>query len=231
MSGGGKSTVAAGLLERFSERGFQFCVIDPEGDYAELDSAVALGDAKHEPRLQEAVELLRHPKENLVVNLLGVQLDERPRYFAKLFPQLCQLRAETARPHWMLIDEAHHMMPPEWATAATLPQQLQGTVLVTVHPEHVARSVLETIALVVAVGPDPRRRCALFAAPWARTRRKCATDRPSGASPISGSGGNAGSAVCASMNRASIFDVTRANTRKASWARTAASTSAGQMAA
>jgi Helicase HerA, central domain len=155
MSGGGKSTVAAGLLERFSERGFQFCVIDPEGDYAELDSAVALGDAKHEPRLQEAVELLRHPKENLVVNLLGVQLDERPRYFAKLFPQLCQLRAETARPHWMLIDEAHHVMPPEWATAATLPQQLQGTVLVTVHPEHVARSVLETIALVVAVGPDP----------------------------------------------------------------------------
>jgi hypothetical protein len=34
---------------------------------------------------------------------------------------------ETARPHWMLIDEAHHMMPPEWAIATTLPQQLQGT--------------------------------------------------------------------------------------------------------
>jgi hypothetical protein len=35
----------------------------------------------------------------------------------------------------------------------------------------------------------------------------------------------------ASMNRASIFAATRANTRKAIWARTAASTSAGQMAA
>ena len=78
-------------------------MIDPEGDYAEFENGVTLGDSKHEPRFEEAVELLRHVKENLVVNLLGVQLDERPRYFAKLFLQLCQLRAETARPHWMLL--------------------------------------------------------------------------------------------------------------------------------
>ncbi|MGH6802404.1 MAG: helicase HerA domain-containing protein, partial [Methyloceanibacter sp.] len=155
MSGGGKSTIATGLLERFLEGGFQFCVIDPEGDYAELENTVSLGDAKHEPRLQEAIELLRHPTENLVVNLLGVQLDERPRYFAKLFSQLCQLRAEAARPHWILVDEAHHLMPPEWATEATLPQRLEGTILVTVHPEHVARAALETVARVVAVGSDP----------------------------------------------------------------------------
>src|ERR1700730_9699583 len=71
MSGGGKSTVATGLLERFLDGGFQFCVIDPEGDYAELENTVSLGDAKHEPRLEEAVELLRHVKENLVINLLG----------------------------------------------------------------------------------------------------------------------------------------------------------------
>jgi hydroxymethylpyrimidine pyrophosphatase-like HAD family hydrolase len=162
ISGGGKSTVATGLLERFLEGGFQFCVIDPEGDYAELENTASLGDAKHEPRLQEAVELLRHPKENLVINLLGVQLDERPRYFAKLIPQLCQLRAETARPHWILIDEAHHMMPPEWATAASLPQPLDGMILVTVHPEHVARAALETIALVVAVGSDPAAALRVF---------------------------------------------------------------------
>jgi adenylylsulfate kinase-like enzyme len=37
MSGGGKSTVATGLLERTQEHGFQFCVIDPEGDYAEFE--------------------------------------------------------------------------------------------------------------------------------------------------------------------------------------------------
>ena len=37
-SGSGKSTIATGLLERFLDGGFQFCVIDPEGDYAELDN-------------------------------------------------------------------------------------------------------------------------------------------------------------------------------------------------
>jgi hydroxymethylpyrimidine pyrophosphatase-like HAD family hydrolase len=155
MSGGGKSTVATGLLERIQARSFQFCVIDPEGDYAAFENAVTLGDANHEPRHEEAIELLRQVKENLVVNLLGVQLDERPRYFAKLFLQLCQLRAETARPHWMLIDEAHHMMPPEWATAGTLPQLGQGTIFVTVHPEHVSRAALETVSLVFAVAMDP----------------------------------------------------------------------------
>jgi HAD superfamily hydrolase (TIGR01484 family) len=230
MSGAGKSTVATGLLERIQERGFQLCVIDPEGDYAEFENAVTLGDAKHEPRLEEAVELLRHVKENLVVNLLGVQLDERPRHFAKLFLQLCQLRAETARPHWMLIDEAHHMMPPEWAaTAATLPQQLQGTIFVTVHPEHVARAALETVGFVVAVGVDPAATlcsfcCALGEAPPEMRAPAISI----GASLIFGSGGNVGSAACALMNRASIFGVTRANTRKVSWMRTAASTSAGQ---
>jgi hypothetical protein len=41
----------------------------------------------------------------------------------------------------MLIDEAHHMMPPEWATAATLPQQLQGMILVT-NPGHLNMRLL-----------------------------------------------------------------------------------------
>ena len=115
---------------------------------------MTLGDAKHEPRVEEAVELLRHAKENVVVNLLGVQLEERPRYFIRLFSQICQLRA-VARPHWVLIDEAHHMMPPEWPASASLPQQLHGTILVTVHPDHVARAVLQTVAFVLVVGSAP----------------------------------------------------------------------------
>ena len=32
-SGGGKSTLSVGLLERLNEKRFQYCVIDPEGDY------------------------------------------------------------------------------------------------------------------------------------------------------------------------------------------------------
>jgi hydroxymethylpyrimidine pyrophosphatase-like HAD family hydrolase len=35
-SGIGKSTLATALTERMAERGFEFCVLDPEGDYDEL---------------------------------------------------------------------------------------------------------------------------------------------------------------------------------------------------
>ena len=174
MSGGGKSTVATGLLERILRRAVSILRDRSRRATTPTREPVPLGDAKHEPRLEEAVELFRHVKE-ICRQLLGVQLDERPRYFAKLFPQLCQLRAETARPHWMLIDEAHHMMPPEWAATANLPQQLEATIFVTVHPEHVARAASRLIALVVAVGPDSRSD-ALFVLRrrWARTRLKCA---------------------------------------------------------
>ncbi len=32
VSGGGKSTLTLGLIERLDEHGFQCCVLDPEGD-------------------------------------------------------------------------------------------------------------------------------------------------------------------------------------------------------
>jgi adenylylsulfate kinase-like enzyme len=41
-SGSGKSTVATGFLERLAEHEYQFCVIDPEGDYETLEGAVTL---------------------------------------------------------------------------------------------------------------------------------------------------------------------------------------------
>src|SRR5207248_2239980 len=39
----GKTTLMAGFLERLLEKGYQFCLIDPEGDYEELGDAVVLG--------------------------------------------------------------------------------------------------------------------------------------------------------------------------------------------
>ena len=50
-SGGGKSTIVTALLEQMCTGGFQFCVVDPEGDYVELSDAVVVGTAKLEPRL------------------------------------------------------------------------------------------------------------------------------------------------------------------------------------
>src|SRR5690606_38234317 len=52
-SGVGKSTLATALTEQMAERGFEFCVLDPEGDYDELEHAVTIGDAQTPPQTDE----------------------------------------------------------------------------------------------------------------------------------------------------------------------------------
>src|SRR5262249_24680723 len=87
-SGVGKSTLAGGFLERLAEKGYQFCIIDPEGDYSTFEGAVVLGDIRRAPSVDEVFELLNQPSQNVVVNLLGIALDHRPPFFAGLLPRL-----------------------------------------------------------------------------------------------------------------------------------------------
>src|SRR6185295_9028270 len=68
-AGGGKSTLAGGLLERIAAAGYQFCVIDPEGHYEATTGAVVLGDRQRAPSIDALFELLRHPTQHVIVNL------------------------------------------------------------------------------------------------------------------------------------------------------------------
>lgn len=163
-SGGGKSTLALSLLEQLAARGYQFCIIDPEGDYRENVGATVLGDSTHAPSLNEITEVLSRPAESVVVNLLGVKLADRPAYFEGLLPRLQELRARTGRPHWLLIDEAHHLMPESWRpTALTLPHDLSGMLLVTVHPQHVAKVLIDAVGRVIGIGAAPMETLSAFA--------------------------------------------------------------------
>jgi HAD superfamily hydrolase (TIGR01484 family) len=157
VSGGGKSTVVTAVLERLEEKEFRFCVADPEGDYAELEDAVVLGNAEQAPRSDEVLDVLRRAEGggNVVVNMLGIDLADRPGFFAELFPRLCELRGRTGRPHWIVVDEAHHMFPAIWEPAPqSLPRDLPATVFVTVHPD--APDALASVEMLVAVGREPR---------------------------------------------------------------------------
>jgi hypothetical protein len=152
-SGSGKSTFAKGVLERLAGQGYQFCIVDPEGDYALLEGAIVLGDKERAPTVAGALEVLEQPNRNVVVNLLGLGLDERPTFFSRLLPGLQDLRSRTGRPHWIVVDEAHHLLPrPSELVSVTLPRTLSGMLLITVHPEHVAPAVLSSIDVVVAIG-------------------------------------------------------------------------------
>lgn len=163
-SGCGKSTLTAGIIERLIEKDYQVCIIDPEGDYGTLRDVVALGNQWRAPSVNEVLSILEDPKVNLSVNLLGIPLDDRPDFFAQLIPNLQAMRARTGRPHWLIVDEAHHMLPDTWGhAAAILPQQLHETILVTVHPGHVAPAILAPIDMVVAIGHSPEKTLEKFA--------------------------------------------------------------------
>jgi HAD superfamily hydrolase (TIGR01484 family) len=153
-SGGGKSTLASSLLECLAEKQFQLCIIDPEGDYSQFADAVVVGAPKAEPQLPEILDVLRKPAANVVVNLLGLDLSDRPRFFLKLLHELLNMRANTARPHWILIDEAHHMLPAARDETAALPRELPRSILVTVHPDEVSHEALELVEIILGVGDE-----------------------------------------------------------------------------
>ena len=163
-SGGGKSTLTTGLLERLSEHDFQFVVMDPEGDYEGLGDAVAIGSANDAPRAEEVLEILRKTASSVAVNLLGVKLEDRPGYLAGLLPELLAHRERTGRPHFVVVDEAHHMLPATWDPGATaLPSGLRGFMFVTVRPEALSPRTLDCVDRALAVGDEARAALALFA--------------------------------------------------------------------
>lgn len=156
-SGSGKSTVVAGLVERLRAARYNFCIIDPEGDYDSVESAVVLGSPEHAPTVEECVQLLGKGDQNAVINLLGVKLNDRPWFFLSLFARIRELRARTGRPHWLIVDEAHHAIPANWRpTDQNLPERLDGVLMVSVTPSLVAPSVLRALDALVVLGAKPR---------------------------------------------------------------------------
>jgi hypothetical protein len=161
-SGGGKTTFVTSFLERLVEHVYQFCIVDPEGDYESFEEAVALGDQKRAPSLDVLADLLKKPKDNAVANLLGIKIEDRPAFFEKLFLCLQEIRGRTGHPHWIIVDEAHHMLPPE-RDLSVLAQELHATMLVTIEPDHVAPSVLSRVDVVISVGETVQRTLRKFA--------------------------------------------------------------------
>ncbi|RXF69892.1 HAD-IIB family hydrolase [Hansschlegelia zhihuaiae] len=153
-SGCGKSSFATRFTELLVDKRFEFCVIDPEGDYENLRDAIRLGDGATPPSTERAIHFLRESGLNLVVNTIAMTLDERQRLLETFLRALLELRHETGRPHFLLIDEAHHFLPRSDAEhGEALLSRIPGVVLITVKPELVARAALAEIDVVLGAGP------------------------------------------------------------------------------
>ena len=155
-SGSGKSTLTTGFLERLAEQKYTFCLIDPEGDYDTFAAAVSLGTPTRPPSIDEIVQLLAKPHASCTANIVGLPIADRPGFFASLAPRLQELRAKSGRPHWIVIDEAHHLLPAEWQPGPlALPEKLSGVWQVTVHPGLIAPKALADVTTLIAVGKQP----------------------------------------------------------------------------
>ena len=155
-SGSGKSTTVAAIVERLLQNKYQVCLFDPEGDYDEFEGLVSLGGPQRVPAVSEVLEVLNTLDHSLSINLLGVPLTDRPAFFLSLLSRVLELRAKTGRPHWIIIDEAHHLLPANLESAKiTLPKELFTFALITVHPDQVVRAILGSTNALIAVGSQP----------------------------------------------------------------------------
>ena len=152
-SGAGKSTLTTAFLEQLVEQSYQFCLVDPEGDYEAFPGAVTLGSPESKPDDRAILDLLERPSQNAVVNLTDVAREDRPKFFERLLPKLLELRARTGRPHWVILDEAHHLLPARWRSApVTMSREFNSAVFVTLEPEMVPTAALSSVDTVVTVG-------------------------------------------------------------------------------
>jgi hydroxymethylpyrimidine pyrophosphatase-like HAD family hydrolase len=164
-SGGGKSTFVRSLFERLMENRYQTLVVDPEGDYEGIPDASSLGSAQRAPTVEEAVNSLEQPDHHTVVNLLGLKLEERPVFFQQLFLRVSELRARTGRPHWIICDETHHLLPKDHqGSLGLLPMDRKSIVFVTVDPASVIPEVLTTIDVLLVSGASAQEALERFCA-------------------------------------------------------------------
>ena len=160
----GKSTVATQIVETLAKHQYQFCLIDPEGDYESFDEAVVLGGPKGRPEIEEVMSVLDNPETSVVISMTGMPISDRPPYFLELLSKLLQMRSRLGRPHWLILDEAHHLLPADWLPpSGLLPDKLKSTMLITVHPKMLSSAVLQRMDSMLAVGAGASENLNFFA--------------------------------------------------------------------
>jgi hypothetical protein len=96
--------------------------------------------------------------------MLSVPFEDRPALLSDFISAIANLRAKIGRPHWVLMDEAHHLLPAERDVSATASlESLPPVILVTVEPATLAVDALRRVDDIFAVGDKAAETIAGFA--------------------------------------------------------------------
>jgi hypothetical protein len=146
-TGSGKSTLTGVLVERLVESGRTVCLLDPEGDYqslGELEDVVVLGGKSSHalPAGDELAQRVRRPRAGLVLNLSTMSRAEKVEYGAAALSAIGVARTAVGLPHWLIIDEAHHILPAQGSPGVeVLKQSREPVCLITLSVDDVASGV------------------------------------------------------------------------------------------
>ena len=148
----GKSWLTGLYCEHFMLHDYCTCVIDPEGDYEQLEAlprVLVSGGDDPPPSLPDLARMLRHPDMSVVINLSHVQYTEKVAYLRKLLPMLASLRRSTGLPHRIVLDEAHYFLN-ESNVRELLDLDLGAYTLVTYRPSELHAEVRRAIEVICA---------------------------------------------------------------------------------
>ena len=147
----GKSWVTGLCCEQLILQGYCLCVIDPEGDYAELEAlpgVVVFGGDEPPPRLSDVARALRYPDISVVIDLSQSTHEEKVNYLRTLLPMVVGLRRNTGQPHWIVVDEAHYFLhEPDFRQRVDI--ELAGYMLVTYRVSNLPPDLLKEVESII----------------------------------------------------------------------------------
>jgi hydroxymethylpyrimidine pyrophosphatase-like HAD family hydrolase len=144
----GKSWIAGLLAEQLIEIGYRICIVDPEGDYAQMVQRPKVLAFGHETALLSptaAAKLVGTEELSIVLTLAGLTPPEQLNYVGQLLAELERMRQNTGCPHWVLIDEAHYFFHRESPCLTYLDTPSGNFCLVTYRPSLLAEEVYGAI--------------------------------------------------------------------------------------
>jgi hydroxymethylpyrimidine pyrophosphatase-like HAD family hydrolase/energy-coupling factor transporter ATP-binding protein EcfA2 len=159
-SGSGKSTLTGVLVERLVEAARTVCLLDPEGDYqplSGLEGVVVLGGkGEHAlPEPEELGQLLPHRQTSLVLDLSALSRTEKVDYATQALAMIAAVRARTGAPHWLVVDEAHHIAPFDGSSADSwLRSGSESVCLITLTAGDLSREVRPWVNVIASTDLD-----------------------------------------------------------------------------
>ncbi|MGZ8425234.1 MAG: HAD-IIB family hydrolase [Candidatus Binatia bacterium] len=144
----GKSWIAGLLAEQLIEERYQICIVDPEGDYAQMGQrpkVVTLGHELALPAPATAARFISNERLSIILTLSSLAPGDQLTYVEQLLAALQSERDAMGMPHWLVIDEAHYFFQTQSPCLKYLTSRTGSFCLVTYRPSLLAGEVYSAI--------------------------------------------------------------------------------------